>query len=51
MKRVKRRGCCRGGYYAAFGAGMLAALLFPTRFILVLAAAALVLTGIALWRC
>ncbi|MBR2406573.1 MAG: hypothetical protein IKB04_06010 [Clostridia bacterium] len=48
---MKQRKCCKGGYYAAFGAGLLVALLFPTRFILILAAAALVLTGISLWRC
>ncbi len=47
----RKKGCCKGGYYAAFGAGLLVALLFPTRFILILAAAALVLTGISLLRC
>lgn len=47
----RKQGCCKGGYYAAFGAGLLVALLFPTRFILILAAAALVLTGISLLRC
>ncbi len=48
---MKRRKCCQGGYYAAFGTGLLVALLFPTRLILILAAAALVLTGISLLRC
>lgn len=48
---MRRRNGCAGGYCAAFGAGVLLAILFPTRLILILAAAALVLTGISLIRC
>lgn len=40
-----------GGYFAAFGIGVLVATLCPVRLILILAAAALVLTGISLIRC
>ena len=46
-----RRNNCTGGYFAAFGLGMLAALLFPVRFILIVAAVALVLAGLSLVRC
>ena len=51
MNRVRRKRCGKGGYSAAFGVGLLVALLLPARFILILVAAALVLTGISLLRC
>ncbi len=47
---MKRKSCCMGGYLAAFGGGLLVAILCPTRFILVLAAIALVLAGVSLLR-
>lgn len=40
-----------GGYLAAFGAGMLVAVLCPGRLLLVLTAVVLVIAGIALIRC
>ncbi len=45
------RRTCTGGYFVAFGAGVLVALMFPVRFILVIAAIALVLAGLSLIRC
>ncbi len=48
---MRRRNDCNGGYFAAFGAGVLVAILCPVRFILIVAAVSLVLTGIALIRC
>ncbi len=48
---MRRRNNCTGGYFAAFGFGMLAALVFPVRFILIVAAVALVLAGLSLVRC
>jgi len=48
---VRKRNSCVGGYFAAFGFGMLAALIFPIRFILIVAAVALVLAGLSLVRC
>lgn len=48
---MRRRNSCTGGYFAAFGFGMLAALIFPVRFILIVAAVALVLAGLSLVRC
>ena len=48
---MRRQQGCTGGCFAAFGAGVLLALAFPTRFILILAAVALVLTGLLLIRC
>lgn len=48
---MRRRNNCVGGYFAAFGFGVLVALLFPVRFILVVAAVALVLAGLSLVRC
>ena len=48
---MRRRQGCAGGCFAAFGAGVLLALAFPVRFILMLAAVALVLTGLLLLRC
>ena len=46
-----RRKTCTGGYFIAFGAGVLVALMFPVRLILVIAAASLVLAGLSLIRC
>ena len=43
-----KRGHSVGGYLAAYGLGMLSALLLPTRLVLVLAAIALVLAGLTL---
>lgn len=40
-----------GGYFVAFGIGVLVALTFPVRFILIVAAVALVLAGFSLVRC
>ncbi len=48
---MRRRSSCTGGYFAAFGLGVLVALIFPVRFILVVAAVALVLAGLSLVRC
>ncbi len=48
---MRRRNSCVGGYFAAFGFGVLVALVFPVRFILVIAAVALVLAGLSLVRC
>ncbi|MBQ9964737.1 MAG: hypothetical protein IJP14_06415 [Clostridia bacterium] len=48
---MRRRRTCTGGYFIAFGAGVLVALVFPIRFILVIAAVALVLAGLSLIRC
>ncbi|MBO5928431.1 MAG: hypothetical protein J6Q42_00240 [Clostridia bacterium] len=46
-----RRKECNGGCFAAFGAGLLVAVICPVRFILIVAAISLVLTGISLIRC
>ncbi len=43
-----RRDNCTGGYCAAFGVGLLIATLCPPKLILILVAAALVLTGVSL---
>ncbi len=48
---MRRRNNCTGGYFAAFGIGVLVALILPARFILIVAAVALVLAGISLVRC
>ena len=48
MKRHKGNG---GSYFAAFGLGVFLAIVFPTKFMLVVAAIALVLAGISLVRC
>ncbi len=48
---MRKRNSCAGGYFAAFGFGMLLALVFPVRFILIVAAVALVLAGLSLVRC
>ena len=45
-----RRGNNPGLYFAAFGAGLLTATLCPLKLMLVIAAAALVLMGLALVR-
>jgi hypothetical protein len=46
--KCRRDRCCTGGYCAAFGIGLLIATLCPPKLILVLVAAALVLTGVSL---
>ncbi len=46
-----RRRSSTGGYFVAFGVGVLVALVFPVRFILIVAAVALVLAGLSLIRC
>ena len=48
---MRRKQCGKGGYSAAFGVGLLVALLLPTRGVLILVAAALVLTCVSLLRC
>ncbi len=48
---MRKRNSSVGGYFASFGFGVLVALVFPVRFILVIAAVALVLAGLSLVRC
>ncbi len=46
-----RRQKGNGAYVAAFGAGVFLAIVFPAKYMLVVAAIALVLAGISLLRC
>lgn len=48
---MRRRNSCTGGYFAAFGVGILVSLILPARFVLIVAAVALVLAGLSLVRC
>lgn len=48
---MSRKNGSSGGCLAAFGVGILAALIMPTRFVLIVATIALVLAGISLIRC
>ncbi len=48
---MRRRNGAAGGYFIAFGVGVLVALTFPIRVILIVAAVALVLAGLSLVRC
>ena len=48
---MRRGGNTLGGYFVAFGIGVLVALTFPLRVILIIAAVALVLAGLSLVRC